>query len=141
MMNRSFSCLQVICVMLVHTFACFSVASLPEDREQPIYISSDRAHWRGEQNVTVYEGNVELTQGTLKIVADKITVYHDAEEISTIIAIGQPVNYRQQLNIEQDDVIATANTITYELLKEHILLRGDASINQLRHPLVWRHLD
>ena len=130
MMSFSRYCWRIALVITIHSFMSFSVASLPKDKEQPVYISSDRAYWRGEQNMTVYEGNVQLAQGTLKILADKITVYHAAKAISKVIATGQPANYQQQLSSDKGDIKATANTITFEANEQQLLLRGNASVYQ-----------
>lgn len=121
---------QVILVAISYIFVCSSVASSQQNKQQPVYISSDRAQRDNQKNVTVYEGNVELTQGTLKILADKLTIYNYAKGISKIIAIGQPAHYQQQSSAEKDNIIAKANSITYELEKEHVLLQGDASLDQ-----------
>ena len=122
--------LWTILVATVHLLSCFSATGLPEDKQQPIYVSSDRAQRDNQKNLTVYEGNVELTQGTLKILADKITLYHHNKSIDKIIATGKPAHYQQQPKIGEDDIIAKANIIKYEFEKASILLRGNASIYQ-----------
>ena len=122
--------LLAVLVLILHVFAYFSVAGHAEDKEHPFYIASDRAQLDGQRGITVYEGNVELIQGTLTIFADKITIYNHRKNISEIIASGQPARYQQKAGIEQGDIIAKANMIRYLLTKRNILLQGDASITQ-----------
>ena len=116
---------------LITIFCIFnniSVIALQEDSRQPVYIYSDRAQRDDKKNITVYESNVELTQGRLKILADKIIVYDKDKSISKIIATGQPAHYRQQPIDGKDYLIAKAHHIEFEFEKEHILLRGNASV-------------
>ena len=58
------------------------------DREKPIVINSE--HVRGDDlnKVVVYSGRVNLTQGTLVLLTDKLTVTQDAEGFQTGIATG-----------------------------------------------------
>ena len=51
---------------------CSTALSLPDDRKQAINLSSDRAIY--ENNQGVYIGNVNMSQGSLKIRADKLTI-------------------------------------------------------------------
>ena len=127
-------CNRLTIVTALITIFCISnnspVIALQEDSRQPVYIHSDRAQRDNKKNITVYESNVELTQGGLKILADKITVYDKNGSIGKIIATGQPAHYRQQPIDGKGDLIAKANSIEFEFEKEHILLRGNASVYQ-----------
>ena len=64
--------------------------ALDSDQEQPIRITADEALRDEKQGYTVYRGNVRMTQGTLRIEADAITIYHRSEEADRIVAEGRP---------------------------------------------------
>lgn len=49
------------------------------DRDKPVNIEADRMSYDDLRQVNVFEGNVILTQGTLVIRADKLTVKQDPE--------------------------------------------------------------
>ena len=49
------------------------------DREKPVNIESDRMFYDDLRQVNIFEGNVTLTQGTLIIRTDKLTVKQDPE--------------------------------------------------------------
>ena len=125
-------CSRLVIVKVLITIFCISnnlsVVALEKDSRQPVYIYSDRAQRDDKKNITVYESNVELIRGGLRILADKITVYHKNRSISKVIATGQPAHYRQQPIDDKGDLIAKANNIEFEFEKEHILLRGNASV-------------
>ncbi len=49
------------------------------DREKPVNIEADRMSYDDLRQINIFEGNVTLTQGTLVIRADKLTVKQDPE--------------------------------------------------------------
>lgn len=49
------------------------------DREKPVNIEADRMFYDDLRQVNIFEGNVNLTQGTLVIRTDKLTVTQDPE--------------------------------------------------------------
>lgn len=49
------------------------------DRDKPVNVEADRMNYDDLRQVNVFEGNVTLTQGTLVIRADKLTVRQDPE--------------------------------------------------------------
>jgi len=56
------------------------------DREKPVNIEADRMAYDDLRQVNVFEGHVVLTQGTLVIRTDKLTVTQDPEGFQTGIA-------------------------------------------------------
>ncbi len=72
------------------------VNALPDDRDQPIHITADQALRDEKKGMTVYSGNVHMSQGSLRISADKITIFHSTEELDRVIAEGSPATLQQQ---------------------------------------------
>ena len=85
--------------------------ALPDDANQPISIVADSAIKDDKLGLTIYEGNVSITQGSLNILADKVTVFIVAEQVSKMVAIGKPASFKQQPNVDAEDVIAKADTL------------------------------
>lgn len=112
------------------TLLCGQVVALPEDAQKPIYISADSAVKDDRKGVTVYQGDVEITQGTMNIKADKVTIYIEAEKVSQIVAIGQPATFKQQPEPERGDVLAEGKTIDYLVTQKLITLTENASLTQ-----------
>ncbi|MGE8358313.1 MAG: lipopolysaccharide transport periplasmic protein LptA, partial [Microvirgula sp.] len=71
---------------------CSALAAHAEqaDRSKPINIEADQASLDQQKGVTVYEGNVILTQGTSKLTAAKLTVNQDKAGNQFGTAIGNP---------------------------------------------------
>jgi len=69
---------------------CTSGPALAEraDREKPVNIEADRITVDDIQKVQVFEGNVQLVQGTLVIRTDRLVVTQDAEGFQKGVAYG-----------------------------------------------------
>ena len=104
--------------------------ALPEDSQQPIRITSDSAIKDNKNGLTIYTGNVDMNQGSLNIKADKVTIYIENEEVKKIIAEGKPARFKQKPEPDQDDVLAKALTIEYQVAKKTIILTENASLDQ-----------
>jgi lipopolysaccharide export system protein LptA len=106
------------------------VLALPGDRDQPITIDADSAERSEKTGVTSYTGSVELTQGSLNILADRIDIYTINGEVDHALATGQRAYFTQQQSIDKQPIKAWALTIKYALNDEVINLLGDARIQQ-----------
>ncbi len=106
------------------------VLGLPSDREQPIHISADKALRDEKKGITVYQGNVEMNQGSLHIEAEKITIHHQAEQADRIIAQGTPARMQQKPAPDKEPVQAHAEIIEYHQAEDRLRLITDAQIVQ-----------
>jgi lipopolysaccharide export system protein LptA len=66
------------------------------DREKDIQVLADRMTADDAKKEAVYEGNVIVTQGTMRITSARIVVREDAEGYRTYVATGAPVTFRQK---------------------------------------------
>ena len=98
--------------------------ALPSDREKPIEIESDCARIDNGKGVSIYSGEVIMTQGTTRITGDKVTVYSTKNEVQKIIATGDTSRaYYEELQPSDQGLLqAWGHTINYELAKDHIEL-------------------
>ncbi|MAC34487.1 MAG: lipopolysaccharide transport periplasmic protein LptA [Haliea sp.] len=104
--------------------------ALPGDREQAIRISADSALRDEKEGFTVYTGNVELQQGSLRINADKVTVHHRVDAAERIVAEGNPAHLQEQPEPDKGLLHARARVIEYFNSEERVQLRRQASIEQ-----------
>jgi lipopolysaccharide export system protein LptA len=104
--------------------------SLPDDRDQAIHITADKALRNEVEGVTIYSGNVELVQGSMELEADTLTIYHTTETADEIIATGSPAKMRQQPELDKEIVHAHAKVITYFKSEDRVHLQTDAHIEQ-----------
>jgi lipopolysaccharide export system protein LptA len=68
------------------------------DRDKPVNIEADSLKVDDARKIAVYEGHVVLTQGTLKITADRIEVRQDDQGFNTGDALGKPAYFRQRMD-------------------------------------------
>jgi lipopolysaccharide export system protein LptA len=68
------------------------------DSTKPTQIEANKMQADDVRRLTIFEGNVVVTRGTLKIDADRIVVHQDAEGNQHTTATGKPVRFRQRLD-------------------------------------------
>jgi lipopolysaccharide export system protein LptA len=119
-----------ILVLLACLLAPGYSMALPDDRDQPIRITADTAIRDEKQGFTVYSGNVHMTQGSLDIVADKLTIFHETAQADKIVAEGKPAKMQQKPSLEEPLVRARAQVIEYFKIEDRVHLRIDAHITQ-----------
>src|SRR5512142_1579929 len=66
------------------------------DRDKPIHLESDRVLVDDAKQISVFEGKVELTQGTLRIQAEKIVLTQDKQGFKHCTATGKLASFRQK---------------------------------------------
>ncbi|GAB3286544.1 lipopolysaccharide transport periplasmic protein LptA [Parahaliea aestuarii] len=110
--------------------AAGSALALPEDRQEPIRITADKAVRDEKNGFTVYQGNVMMQQGTLRIDATKVTVFHSDKEADRIKAEGSPAHMREQPQADKGLMHARAEVIEYFKAEERVLLKRNASVEQ-----------
>lgn len=84
------------------------------DRDKPVNIESDRMSADDAKKTAVFDGKVILTQGTLVIRADRITVRQDAEGFQFGIATGNLATFRQKREGFDEYVEGEAERIEYD---------------------------
>ena len=70
---------------------CENVIPLSSDKDEQIELSSNIAVRNEKGGFTKYSGDVILKQGSLRIKADILRVFHNSGRATKMIAIGQPV--------------------------------------------------
>lgn len=105
--------------------------ALPTDRDQPLQVSADSAHFDEKTGIATYRGAVIIRQGTLEVRADELVITVDQEgNVISTVAHGKPARYQQQTDPKKGLVTAEAARIDYTLKNEVITLTGQASLRQ-----------
>ncbi len=107
------------------------VAALESDQQQPVYIEADAVELDDQQAFSLYIGNVDIRQGSMRLLADEVLVHHKADrQPEKIIAVGDPVRYRQLLDNDPDEVRGRALRMEYEADREELTLIEEAVLVQ-----------
>lgn len=123
---------------LASTCGCLLFLLLPvsghaelADRDKPINLEADTVTLDDANKISVYQGNVRLSQGTLLIRADKLVVKEDAAGLQRASAYGNPASFRQKreglneyiegygLRIEYDARVEKAELFTQARMKRN----------------------
>ncbi|TLX57401.1 lipopolysaccharide transport periplasmic protein LptA [Stutzerimonas nosocomialis] len=105
--------------------------ALPEDRNQPIRVQADSAELDDRQGVAVYRGDVVITQGSMKITGNTVTITQNQNgDVEVFTAIGKPAYYEQKPAADKQIVQAYGLTIQYFASNERIVLLDQARVVQ-----------
>jgi len=114
----------IACVLL--TAAC-SAHALSSDKDQPIELAADSVDLDEGRGTSVYKGDVDLRQGSMRLLADKVTVQQQGRKPNRIIAVGS-VRFTQ--DSDRGPITARAKKAEYEVNSEVLELTGNASLTQ-----------
>jgi len=104
--------------------------ALSTDRDKPMVIEADRAELNDGKGVSVYHGNVRVTQGTLVLTGDTMTVHNKGDKVEKVVMDGAPATYKQRPDNKEQDVRAKAQRMEYYTNPEHIILLKQAEVEQ-----------
>ncbi|MDE4019724.1 lipopolysaccharide transport periplasmic protein LptA [Glaesserella parasuis] len=121
-MNFRTKLVLIIALCLVN----LSVKALETDRNMPIKIDSGSQSLDIERNIVTFSDNVVITQGSIKLNAEKVTIIRRDTQKELIEAFGTPVVFQQTL-----DNGKIVNGVHYDLDSEFLILRGNAELKQL----------
>jgi lipopolysaccharide export system protein LptA len=109
--------------------------ALPTDRQQPVYLEADRADMDDQKGISIYRGNVTMTQGSMVLKCDVLTAYHAPETRALVKAVaeGAPARFRQLPAPDKEEVIATAPRMEYLVDKQLIYLLEKAEVIEGRN--------
>jgi lipopolysaccharide export system protein LptA len=103
---------------------------LASDRDQPITIEADSASFKGKEGISIYQGNVYLNQGTLKLHGDTMTVYTRDDHIEKAVLTGNPATSVQRPDGQDVDQHAEARRMEYQADAGLMILTGAARVWQ-----------
>lgn len=84
------------------------------DRDKPINLEADRVTVDDAKQVSVFEGNVVLTQGTLVIRGDRMEVRQDNDGFKHGTATGNLAYFRQKREGNDEHIEGWAERIEYD---------------------------
>ena len=84
------------------------------DKDKPIEIEADTVTVNDAKTVSVYSGNVIVTQGTLMIKADKLVVREDESGFQHSSSYGNPTTFKQKREGKDEYMEGSAQRIEYD---------------------------
>jgi lipopolysaccharide export system protein LptA len=103
--------------------------ALSGDRDQPMTLEADSVSIDEGTGVSLYEGNVVITQGSLKLWADRLWIHRREGKTEKLISEGAPTRFRQ-LTDEQQEVKGQALRAEFYVDRDELLLFDEAVLEQ-----------
>lgn len=100
------------------------------DRNQPLQLESDSAIVDDATQTSVFIGRVVLTQGTLVIRAEKMTVKQDDRGFQYATALGSPASFRQKREGLDEYVEGWGERMEYDSKADKMQLFGQARLKR-----------
>jgi lipopolysaccharide export system protein LptA len=104
--------------------------ALPEDRSQPIQLEASRGQLDQKTGVSVYEGNVVISQGSMRLNADTATIYVKDSSFQRMEAVGNPVNLRYKPTADKPEIQGTSKRVEYDVGASQVVMSGSARLVQ-----------
>lgn len=101
----------VLCALSLIPFTAMAEKA---DRDKPIEIEADTVTSNDAKKVSVYSGNVVVTQGTLMIKADKLVVREDESGFQHSSSYGNPTTFKQKRDGKDEYMEGSAMRIEYD---------------------------
>lgn len=103
-------------------------AALPDDQQQPVHITADSAVQ--ENSVVTYRGKVLIVQGSIRIDADEVVIYHDKGKLQRAVATGKPAHFQEQPEVDGGVITGSANKLIYHNADQRVELLQDAFVDR-----------
>jgi len=115
-------------------------AAEKSDREKEIQVLADRLSADDAKKEAVYEGNVIVTQGTMRITSARIVVREDAEGYRKYVATGDPVTFRQKRDKIDDWIDGSAQRAEFDDRNDQLRLFNGARLRSSQGELAGDYI-
>lgn len=110
--------------------ASLTAAAEKADRDKPVNMEADNVTLDDLKKVSLFEGNVLLTQGTLMLRADRVEAKQNDDGLQNVLATGNPVSFRQKRDAADEYIEGFASRIEYDNVQSVLRLIGDARLHK-----------
>ena len=98
------------------------------DREKEIVVGADRLTADDANRTSTFDGNVVVTQGTMRMTAGKVVVKEDPQRHKFYVASGSPVTFRQKRDKVDEWVEGFAARAEFDDRDDVLKLYGGARV-------------
>ncbi|MBI1174846.1 MAG: lipopolysaccharide transport periplasmic protein LptA [Sideroxydans sp.] len=110
------------------------------DHNKPVHLESDQVSIDDANQISVFTGNVVLTQGTLIIRGDKIVVTQDKSGFKHGTATGNLASFRQKREGLNEYVEGYGDRIEYDTRSEIMEIFGQARVKRGQDDVRGEHI-
>ncbi len=111
-------------------FLAQTILAEQADRDLPIEIESDSMLVDDNRSISIYKGDVILTQGTMIIRGDELTVKEDKQGFQHSTSKGSPTSFKQKRDGINSYIEGKASRIEYDGHMDKVHLYDKASVKR-----------
>lgn len=126
MKTRVFTLFVVLITTLGHSAW---VAALSDDASKPLNINADSAEINDASGISIYRGNVEITQGSMHLTGDKVILETHENQVKRLTSEGNLSTFKQT-NDDGKTIHAVAKKMVYTISKHEIVLTNSAKLTE-----------
>ncbi len=116
-------------VLLIVVVALLPAAKAERaDREKNIVVNADHLYGDDANRTSIFEGNVIVTQGTMRMTANKVTMKEDPDRHKFYVAYGAPVTFRQKKDNVDEYIEGYAQRAEFDDLNDVVKLYEKARV-------------
>jgi lipopolysaccharide export system protein LptA len=112
--------------------AAFQAQAEKADKDKPIDLEADSVTVDDAKKISIYTGNVILTQGTLVIRGDKLVVREDINGFQHSTSYGNPTTFKQKMEGKNEYMEGSAQRIEYDGRMDKVQLYTKAWVKRGR---------
>ena len=116
--------------VLALTLAPTLAIALPEDRNQPIQLEASRGQIDQKTGVSIYEGNVVISQGSMRLTADTATIHVKDGNFQRMEATGKPATLRYRPAMDKPEIQGVSPRVEYDVASAKVVMSGGARLTQ-----------
>ena len=105
------------------------VAARSDDASKPLNINADSAEINDASGISIYRGNVEITQGSMRLTGDTVILETHENKIKKLTSEGNLSTFKQT-NDDGKTINAVAKKMVYTISKNEIVLTDNAKLTE-----------
>lgn len=102
------------------------------DRQKPVNLRADRIEIDQKKAISLYRGNVLLTQGTLRMTAARAETRNRGNKVETVSAEGKPVTFRFRPEGGSEYFQGQASRVHYRVAEQIVDFGGNVHLQRGR---------
>lgn len=115
---------------IVVALCCNSqVIARSDDASKPLNINADSAEINDASGISIYRGNVEITQGSMRLTGDTVILETHQNQIKKLTSEGNLSTFKQT-NDDGKTINAVAKKMVYRISKHEIVLTDNAKLTE-----------
>jgi len=126
----------IVFIALVY---CFNAMAKTSDENAPLQIEADRLEIHEKDNYSIYNGNVIITKGSLKITGDKIVIKNKQARLHSVNIDGNPATFFQ-LNDLNEAINAESREMNYQAQSGMLELINNAKLIKNKNHFSSEHI-